>query len=159
MEINNKKEKTPEKIINDYIKEQEFALAAFVAKTNKLIDKQIESYDGMSKFWGHMPTKAGNQMYNLGLLGKAKEYFEASGDTDSHKYRDIEDTVSTSPEEFKENSEIIVEGGDYIEEFPFTWELIYSIKEGDQKATQDLGKGVSLKEKVQEDYWNYSGRN
>jgi tetratricopeptide (TPR) repeat protein len=157
--MENQEKTNPIEKINEYLSEKKFDQAVKIAEKKNFIDKQIESYDGMNEYWGNVPTKAGNYMNKVGLFKKAKEYYESSGDTDTLEYKNIENIVSISPEEFKENSEIIVEKGDYIEEFPFTSELIFYFKEGDEKTIHDLKKGVSLKEKVQKDYSNYSGRN
>jgi len=131
---------------------QDFDKAATYAENGDFIEKQIQVYDAMIEYQGRIKPDAGNIMFKAGLLGKAKKYFEAYGEYSSPLYKDIEQIVSESPDEFKRNLIAMIECTKQPEENPFTWELIYNVKQGNLDVIHDLEKGISLKESIEDEY-------
>jgi len=70
---------------------------------NKDIEKQIRLYDNMNEAWNHVPEEAGDEMKKIGLIGKAIEYYNASGKGWSKECEELEKLAFKSEEGMKEN--------------------------------------------------------
>ena len=74
---------------------------------NKGTEKQIKLYDSMNQAYGVAPERAGDEMAEIGLIGKAIEYYNASGKGWSKECQELERLAFKNDEKIRENSRII----------------------------------------------------
>jgi hypothetical protein len=122
--------------IENLLKESNYGVALSLAEKEHLVDEQIKIYEKMRKNCGTVSSYAGKRMEYYGLFKKALEYYQSR--EDSKGIESIKNLISISPEEFRENSKILVKCYNKPEENPKTWEIIYKVGKKNQEEIKNL---------------------
>jgi hypothetical protein len=137
--------------INDLVKNECFNTAIELSKQFYFVDKLIEIYDTMNEI-GELPIDAGINMEDLGMYGKALEYFKVYGEDFKPRIEELEKNILKTSNEVASKA---YDGEDYYN----SAKEIYWLKENIPGIKNNINEEVSFNNFQIQDYLKNQGRN